>query len=59
MVGRGNNCHIIYLIDFGLSKRFIDYKTGIHNKYTDGKDLVGTVRYASINTHLGIGNLLV
>ena len=45
---------VIYLIDFGLSKRFRDTKTGAHIPYKDGKQLTGTARYASIYTHLGI-----
>ena len=50
----GNNKNIIYIIDFGLSKRFRDPKTGHHIPYRDGKNLTGTARYASINTHLGL-----
>jgi serine/threonine protein kinase len=45
--------HRLYLIDFGLSKRFIDGKTRRHIAYRDGKGLTGTPRYASINSHLG------
>jgi serine/threonine protein kinase len=44
----------IFLIDFGLSKRFRDPNTGLHIPYRDGKNLTGTARYASINTHLGM-----
>lgn len=44
---------VLYVIDFGLTKRYIDKKTGIHIKCTDGKPMTGTARYASINAHLG------
>ena len=54
MVGSGKLQHVIYLIDFGLSKRYRDLKTGEHIPYRDQKELTGTVRYASVNTHAGI-----
>lgn len=43
----------LYLIDFGLSKMYRDH-TGKLNPYKEGRGLVGTARYASISTHLGI-----
>ena len=54
LIGRNKFKNIIYIIDFGLSKRFREAKTNIHIPYRDGKSLTGTARFASINTHLGI-----
>lgn len=52
-MGAGKKEHKVFIIDFGLSKRFFS-KDGKHIPYKSGKSLTGTARYASINTHLGI-----
>ena len=43
-----------FLIDYGLAKRFAIPETNSHAEYCDNKALKGTVRYISINTHLGV-----
>lgn len=54
VIGCGEKSNIIYLIDFGLCKRYKDPKTHQHTPYREGRLLTGTARYVSINTHLGI-----
>ena len=53
MAGRPKNSSKIYIIDFGLAKKYM-LKDGSHIPYRDNKNLTGTARYASLNTHLGI-----
>ena len=55
LVGLNKKSNLVYLIDFGLAKRFRDPISGKHIRYREGKNFTGTARYASINTHLGIG----
>jgi casein kinase 1 len=54
LIGNGKKKNVLYMIDFGLSKRFREPKTGEHIPYRDGKSLTGTARYASVNTHVGV-----
>jgi len=51
MIGRGEHSKIVYIIDFGLAKRYKDLRTGQHIPIKGGKSLVGTARYASIASH--------
>lgn len=54
-MGLGSKGNLVYLIDFGLAKRYRDARTHQHIPFRSNKNLTGTARYASVNTHLGIG----
>ena len=49
LIGVGKKAGTVYLIDFGLSKRYIDPRTGQHTSFKENKGMTGTVRYASLN----------
>jgi len=53
VVGYGKKSSKIYMIDFGLAKKYV-LKDNNHIPYKDNKNLTGTARFASLNTHLGI-----
>jgi serine/threonine protein kinase len=56
LMGAGKKSNTVYLIDFGLSKIYMDPNTGNHFAQREKRinDLVGTARYCSIRSHLGL-----
>lgn len=57
MIGSGKKADQIYIIDYGLAKKYRDPKSGAHIPFRDQKSLTGTARYVSVNVHLGYGLL--
>lgn len=55
LMGIGKRGNQVNVIDFGLAKKYRDPKTHLHIPYRENKNLTGTARYTSINTHLGVG----
>jgi len=57
MCGIKNKAHHVYVIDFGLSKRYWDKigtaSVATHIPLRTGLNLTGTARYASVNVHKG------
>uniref|UniRef100_A0A1X7VLI5 non-specific serine/threonine protein kinase n=1 Tax=Amphimedon queenslandica TaxID=400682 RepID=A0A1X7VLI5_AMPQE len=54
LMGIGRHCNKLFIIDFGLAKKYRDTRSKQHIPYREDKNLTGTARYASINAHLGI-----
>ncbi|XP_010482773.1 PREDICTED: casein kinase 1-like protein 9 isoform X2 [Camelina sativa] len=54
LMGLGRKANQVYIIDFGLGKKYRDLLTHSHIPYREHKNLTGTARYASVNTHLGV-----
>jgi serine/threonine protein kinase len=53
-LGFGELSNQVFLIDFGLSQLFRDPATRTHTVQTIGCSVIGTIRYSSINCHLGL-----
>ena len=53
MVGYNNNS-IIYIIDFGISRKYKSSRTGKHIKFSLTGKMFGTVRYLSYNGSRGV-----
>ncbi|WJX10070.1 Casein kinase 1-like protein 3 [Trifolium repens] len=54
LMGLGKKATQVCMIDFGLSKGYRDPISYKHIPYRENKNLTGTARYASCNTHKGI-----
>merc|ERR1719487_1352998 len=54
MFGVKDRIHHVYIIDFGLSKRYWDSAREAHAQMKQKLSLTGTARYASINAHKGV-----
>ena len=54
MLGKDKNMNKIYIVDFGLAKRWKYRVSKKHIKIVRNKTLTGTARYVSLNTHIGI-----
>lgn len=48
LMGIGRHCNKLFLIDFGLAKKFRDARTRCHIGYREDKNLTGTARYEII-----------
>ncbi|KAK5813733.1 uncharacterized protein LOC108467706 isoform X2 [Gossypium arboreum] len=54
LMGLGRKANQVYIIDYGLAKKYRDLQSHKHIPYRENKNLTGTARYASVNTHLGV-----
>ena len=54
LIGLDEDRNIIHLIDFGLSKKYVINENLEHIPFKKNQGLIGTARFASINSHLGL-----
>ena len=53
LMGLGHQCNKVYLIDFGLAKKYRHNFTREHIPYREGGHFIGEAIYASVNAQLG------
>ena len=53
LIGAGKRANTIFMIDFGLAKRYLDPKTGKHIRLKGNKSAIGTIRYTSLAASQG------
>lgn len=53
MMGSKSNEDKLYIIDFGLAKKYRSSTKKGHIQFKTNKNITGTARYCSINTHRG------
>jgi serine/threonine protein kinase len=52
-MGLNEKSRLVYIIDFGLAKKYRSSRTSTHVAYKNNKRLTGTARYASVNALRG------
>ena len=55
VIGKENNKNKLYLIDFGLSKKYRSSRNLRHMKFKEKNKFTGTLRYCSVNALKGYG----
>lgn len=55
MLGLGRKEHLVYLIDFGLTKKLTAVSLGYTGMSQMARKMAGTPIYSSINAHLATG----
>lgn len=53
-MGLGDLSDTIFLIDFGIAKKFWNTSNNVHIPFRQGQRLIGTPAFASVNNHLGV-----
>jgi serine/threonine protein kinase len=53
VMGVGSSANQVFIIDYGLAKKYRDQHTHEHIPYVEGKSLTGTARYASVGALRG------
>jgi casein kinase 1 len=54
VMGLNENANQVFVIDYGLAKKYRDQHTHMHIPYVEGKSLTGTARYASVGALRGL-----
>ena len=54
VMGSDNKQDVVYLLDFGLAKKYRSSRTLQHSPMVKNRKLTGTARYASINALIGV-----
>jgi casein kinase 1 len=54
VMGLNENSNQVFVIDYGLAKKYRDQHTHMHIPYVEGKSLTGTARYASVGALRGL-----
>jgi serine/threonine protein kinase len=55
MLGMGKKDHVVYLIDFGLTKKISQISLGYASMGQVTRKMAGTPIYSSINAHMATG----